>query len=182
MLITTKRNRKVMNKSYSYLLPLFNEECPIDGDYYVILNNVYTRYNDKDGYFVLCYHNSDNDLFNTYVAKLHENKLFVESYIDDGLIYLVFNFPENYKHEYNCYLKGRFSKFRESAKLLIVGYILSVHQEISAESIRKVLYKDEGLRRSIESMLGLPLDDKTELSSLPIINAETCYNFTEING
>lgn len=166
----------MLNKCYSYLLPLFNEECTIDGDYFIMLNNVYTRYNDELGYFVICYENDDNAEFLKYIQTLHENYLFVESFNDDELIYMVFNFPEEYAHEYDCYLNGKFSVFRDSSKLIILDYILGIHKTTSAENIRKVLYKEKELRESLEFKLGLTLSKDLELSSIPDIGLETCYN------
>jgi len=183
MILTTKRNDiKSMNKSYSYLLPLFNEECPVDGDFYIVLENVYTRYNEKEGYFVLCYKNVQNENFYNYVSRLHENKLFVESYTEEEFLYLVFNFPDAFKYEYNCYLNGKFSKFRDSAKRIIVEYVLKTHKEASAESVRRVLNRDPALRDSIEKALGIKLDENSELSSFPNKASETCFNFNIVEN
>jgi hypothetical protein len=169
----------MLNKSYGYLLPLFNEECKLDNDYFIMIHNIYTRYNDKLGYFVICYDDSDNELFIQYIKKLHDNELFVESYKEDNQIYLIFDFPKAYEYEYNCYLKGKFSKFRNSAKLIIVDYILNIHKIGTAEKLRKVLYKEKELRESLEEKLGLKISTSLELSSIPDIKLETCYNLNK---
>lgn len=169
----------MLNKCYSYLLPLFNEICKIDPDYYIMLDNVYTRYNDELNKFTLSYKNNENEGFIKYIKNLHDNELFIESFEKDELIYIVFDFPEDYLHEYNCYINGRFSKFRDSAKLIILDYILGVHKIGSAENLRKVLYKEKELKESLEFKLGLTISDDLELSSIPVINLETCYNIKD---
>jgi hypothetical protein len=169
----------MLNKSYSYLLPLFNEECKLDNDYFIMLNNVYTRYNDKLGNFVICYDDSDNDLFIQYIKELHDNELFIESFQENNKIYLVFNYPKAYEYDYNCYLKGKFSKFRNSAKLIIVDYILNIHKIATADKVRKVLYKEKELRERLEGQLGLKISTSLELSSIPDIKLETCYNLNK---
>ena len=169
----------MLNKSYSYLLPLFNEECPINDNYFIMLNNVYTRYNDNLDHFILCYENSDNALFKNYIERLHENYLFVESFNEDTYLYIVFDFPEEYKYEYNCYLNGRFSKFREESKKIILEYILYIHKLEASQKIKKVLYKDIILKQHLEKQLNMVISDKLELSSIPSIEAETCYNINK---
>ncbi len=183
MVLSTKKiNRnKGINKSYSYLIPLLNEDIKIDGNFYILLKNVFCRYNGKEGYIVICYEDGKTESFNEYIVRLHSDDLFVESFDeDDGLIYLVFRFPDTFMYEYKCYMQGKYSKFRESAKQLIVAYILEVHNNISAESVRKVLYKDPSLRASMESLLECKLDDDTELSSKPVLANESCFNYSEM--
>lgn len=168
--------RKILNKSYSYLVPLLNEYCRIDGDYFLLLDNVYTGLeNNYENIIAICYLNVDNDPFQQYIADLQLNKLFKFCIDNEDYITLVFSFPEEFMFEYNCYKTGKFSQFRERAKNIILNYILGIHKLRQSNKLRTVLYKDPKLKEELEFKLGMKLDENTELSSIPDIKLDTFY-------
>jgi len=165
----------MLNKSYSYLLPLFNEKCKLNHEYFIMLKNIYTRYNDNLEYFVLCYEYGDHEKFLEYLNELRNNNLFEEEYKIDDLLYLVFKFPKEYLSEYYYYKNGQFSKFSDRAKLIILEYVFTYHKNSSGNNIREILYKEKSLKERLESQLNLNLSKDVELSSIPNLKLETCY-------
>lgn len=165
-----------MNKSYSYLVPLFNTKCKLDKDYLILLDNVYTIYNDESGYIVIAYLKYDSAEYNEYLQKLHTNELFIESFDDDTTYYMVFKFPDEFKIEYDLFSNGAYSMFGETSKGIILSYLLELHKLNGSEAVRQVLYKDPKLKERIETKLGVILYNDMELSSKPDITKETIYN------
>jgi len=167
----------MLNKSYSYLIPLLNEYCKIDGDYYVMLDNVYTHHfgGDVGNIIIISYLSNDNEGFLAYIQELKANE-YCQDYIEeDDTASIVFKFPDEYLHEYNCYQRGKFSEFRQEAKDLIVKYILDIHKYKDADRVKRVLDKDELLRKDLEKRLALTIDKDMELSSIPDKILETFY-------
>lgn len=159
----------MLNKSYSYLVPLLNEHCKIDSDYVILIKDTYAwhyDYPDED-MFVVSYEKSETPLFTDYVQNFTSNELFKEFSETDDDINLVFYFPNEFKREYNLYKQGRFSAFSEKAKVIILNYILDIHNIRDADRVRRVLYKDEELRKELEYKLALKIDSSLELSSKP---------------
>jgi len=95
----------MLNKSYSYLIPLLNQYCRIDGDYYVMLDNVYTRHfgGDVGNIVIISYFSTEDTAFIGYIEGLKSNE-YCQDYIEgDETIAMVFKFPDEFIHEYNCY-------------------------------------------------------------------------------
>lgn len=167
----------MLNKSYSYLIPLLNEYCKIDGDYYVMLENVYTRHFEGDvgNIIIISYLSNEDSGFLAYIQQLKQSE-YCQDYIqDDDTINIVFKFPDEYLHEYYCYQQGKFSEFRQEAKNIIVRYVLDIHKYKDADRVKRVLDKDELLRQDLEKRLALTIDKDMELSSIPDEILETFY-------
>lgn len=165
----------MLNKSYSYLIPLVNEYCKIDSDFMLLLDNVYTKHLDypDENMIIISYEFIDNDLFLTYIETFRSNELFKEMYIDEENISIILYFPLAFIPEYFLYMEGKFSQFSERAKTIILSYILDVHKLQDADRVRRVLYRDEELRRELEYKLDMKIDPHLELSSLPDMDNET---------
>ena len=167
----------MLNKSYSYLIPLLNEFCRVDGDYYVMLDNVYTSHHSGDvgDIIIISYYSNDDSGFNSYVEELKSNELCQDFIEGEETITVVFKFPDKYLHEYHCYKNGKFSEFRDEAKTTIIKYILDIHKYKDADRVKRVLNKDYLLRMELESRLALTIDKNLELSSIPDKILETFY-------
>jgi hypothetical protein len=167
----------MLNKSYCYLIPLLNEFCKIDGDYYVMVNNVYTRHysGDVGNIIIITYWSTSDDGFESYIHELKANELCMDYIEGDEVISLVFKFPDKYLHEYECYMQGRFSEFSDEAKKVIQKYILDIHKYKDAFRIKRVLDKDQQLRKELEQKLAVVIDEDLELSSIPDAVLETFY-------
>lgn len=167
----------MLNKSYSYLIPLLNEYCKIDGDYYVMLDNVYTIHQDGNvgDIIILSYYNADDDGFKHYIEELKSNILCQDFIEDDDDISIIFKFPDKFLPEYNCYKTGKFSEFSKEAKDIIIKYILDTHKYKDAYRVKRVLNKDVSLREELEFKLAMTIDKDMELSSIPDEQLETFY-------
>lgn len=167
----------MLNKSYSYLIPLLNEYCKIDGDYYVMLENVYTRHQDGDvgDIIILSYCNADNDDFKRYIEELKSNVLCQDFIETDDVISIVFKFPDEFIDEYEYYKTGKFSQFSQEAKDIVIKYILDTHKYKDAYRVKRVLNKEVSLREELEHKLAMTIDKDMELSSIPDKELETFY-------
>ena len=166
----------MLNKSYSYLLPLIDTRCHFDKDYYIMIDNVYSRYNDIDYYFVIGYSLSDDVEFNAYITELKDNPLFFEEFKDEVSIYLVYRCPEEFTQDFEYFYAGKFSEFKEESKIIVINYMLDTHKLGNAERFRQIFYKDIKLRLSIEEKLKVKLDKNMELSSIPRKDDENINN------
>ena len=165
----------MLNKSYSYLVPLVNEYCTISSDFVILLENtfVYNPDYEEDNLFTIMYEKSELESFVNYTEEIKANRLF-KAFGDNGeSVFFTINFPIEYISEYNLYKEGKFSKFSEKAKVTILNYVLDIHNLRSADRVRRVLYKDEELKRELEYKLALKIDDESELSSIPSVVSET---------
>jgi len=167
----------MLNKSYSYLIPLLNEFCRIDGDYYVMLDNVYTKHHqgESGNIIIISYWYNNDEGFLSYIEELKANELCQDYIKGDETIAIVFKFPDCFLHEYQCYKDGKFSEFTDEAKSIILKYILDIHKYKDADRVKRVLNKDEQLRQDLEYRLALKIDKDMELSSIPDKILETFY-------
>ena len=167
----------MLNKSYSYLIPLLNKYCKIDGDYYIMLENVYTRHQDGDvgDIIILSYCNADNDDFKKYIEELKANELCQDFIENDDDISVILKFPDEFIDEYNFFKEGKFSQFSQEAKDIIVKYVLDTHKYKDAYRVKRVLNKDISLREELEHKLAMTIDKDMELSSIPDKKLETFY-------
>ena len=165
----TNNNRP--NKSKTYLLPLISELINLDLKFFKYLKNTYifdsdNEYNDC----IFIYHdfNFKNPEFTAYEHKLIKNEYFIDLIdVDDKVIY-IFKFPEEYMHEYNCYINGKYSEFGIDAKELILEFWTKVYNNNPNAipfliKVKQILFKDEKLRKIIEKDLGVKLDSNSEL-------------------
>lgn len=170
----------MLNKCYSYLVPLLNEYCKIDSDYLLLLSNVYSRHYDyrQEEVITICYEFINNDPFLEYVENFRQNELFKEMFIDKEYLAITFYFPKEFRNEYYLYREGKFSRFSDRAKEVILKYVLDIHKLNDTERIRRVLYRDERLRKQLEEQLDMSIDSELELSSKPNLINETFIPMT----
>lgn len=165
----------MLNKSYSYLVPLLNEFCPVDSDYVLLLDNVYACHSTypEEKTLTIRYEFVNNNPFLEYIDSFRKNELHLDTYLDEEHVAITVNFPRTYHREHTLYLKGRFSMFSTRAKDRILKYVLDIHKLKDAERVRRVLYRDPALRKELEQKLDVAIDPMMELSSIPDIQAET---------
>lgn len=159
--------REILNKSYSYLIPLLNQHIKISKEWFILLKNVYTRFRDESKVIVLVYEKYESEDFENYLNKLKQSNLFKYSLEEEEMIILIFNFPEEYLEEYEYYNCGKFSKFNNDSKLKILNYLLDVHNARITNKVKNVLYKNSKLRQQLEKKLNMDIDKDAELSSIP---------------
>jgi hypothetical protein len=155
------------NKSKAYLLPLF--------DYYLIKIVRFT-----DIYNTYCFTNKDNKY--TLVYKSNDFLYFNEYYKDKGivrqkedLIYITFEIPDSFIKDYYKFIKGKYSKFHDNSKKIILHFADNVklpEKNLFLKTISAILYKREDYRKVMEKNLNMRFSEDTELSSIINQNLE----------
>ena len=160
------------NKSKTYLLPLLSEFVNFDRKFYSNLLNTYI-YDDTGTYencfFILHDFSFKLPEFTHYEHDLINNQLFVDLIdINDKVLY-IFKFPEDYMHEYNSFILGKYSEYGVDAKEMILQFFTNIYRNnINAVdfllTLKHTLFKDEKLRKKLESDLGVKISDDAELA------------------
>jgi hypothetical protein len=178
--------KEVYNKSKTYLLPLLSELVEFDLSYIDYLENTY-MFDDMGKYdkhlFVLHNYAYNSPEFSKYEDKLTDSELFVD-YVDVGnKVLFIYKFPEEYIHEYNCLIDGRYSAFGVDAKEMILTFWRTAFEKyVSAIplllKIKHILFKDKKLKKQLEEELSstkapVVLDEDAELGSIISIEQET---------
>tara|TARA_R110000851_G_scaffold315229_2_gene477558 strand:- start:8166 stop:8717 length:552 start_codon:yes stop_codon:yes gene_type:complete len=171
----------MINKSKTYLLPLLSELVEFDKKFYKNLVNTYI-YDDQGEYekCILILHDFSFKLpeFTHYEQDLINNDLFVD-FIDVGdQVLYIFKFPEEYHSEYESFQKGKYSEFGADAKELILSFFSDIYQNnLNAVDflikVKHVLFKNERLRKKIETDLKVRLPKDAELSAIMEVENET---------
>lgn len=170
------------NKSKTYLLPLLSELLELDLRFFHCIDNTYI-FDDKDQYknciFILHDFSFKNPEFTQYEHRLTSSQYFVDLIDIDTKVLYIFRFPEEYMIEYNHFINGKYSLFGEDAKNLILSFFTEVYQNnINAVSflvkVKQILFKDDKLKKKIESDLNVVLDEDAELND-PIEPKQETY-------
>lgn len=168
----------MINKSYSYLVPLVDVYCNIDPTYFILMRQCYSIVNNQtdEPMLAISYEKSDNEMFVQYLNTLRESEITVNVIESDEEITFVFKMPERFINEYRSFINGKFSHFSQDAKNIIIDYVTSYHKPNTAKKVRMVLNKDEELRTYLENKLAVKLDKDLDLTSIPVVEEES-FNF-----
>lgn len=169
------------NKSKTYLLPLLAEAIDIDTRFF---NNLYNTYiydvNEKyeNCLFILHDFSFKNPEFTAYEHKLVDNPLFVDLIDIDNKVLYIFKFPEEYLPEYRLFKQGKYSKFGEDAKKVIMNFFGNIYQgNLNAVkfllALKQILYQDKKLRQRLEEDLKVTLPIDAELTDIASTEQET---------
>jgi len=170
------------NKSKTYLLPLLSELVEFDRKFFDNMQNVYIA--DDLGKYKNCIYILHDFSFRNPEYTLYENQLTKTEYfvdlvdVDNNQVLYIFKFPEEYLHEYNKFIEGKYSHFGTDAKELILEYYTNVFQgNLNAVNfllkLKQILFKDKKLKKQIETKLSTTLDEDAELTDLINIEEET---------
>lgn len=152
-------NKTIINKSLSFLLPLFQLK-----NYNDIVNTYLGDANDTDNDF---FSNKLYILCSREAHLIEYNKHCVNSYeVNDGIMY-VMQIPEKYEEDYAKFLKGQYSKFTDDAKKVICSYACrNSIKKASDTIIYSILYKTPARKKELEEKLDVKLSDDAELASI----------------
>lgn len=161
-----------INKSKSYILPLFSEYVELG-----FIRDVYNTYLFLEGkenkYFVIQYKKLDTEEFKNYLEVLQQNEI-VEEIVENDYINVILKIPDKLEEDYQYFVSGDFSKITKKdyiIKFLQKNYGSSQFPII--ERIKQVLYKDRVLKEELEYSLDISLPEECELSSIPNKQSET---------
>lgn len=163
------------NKSKTYLLPLLSEVIDIDLRFYTNIINTYI-FDSEDAYkdciFVKCKFNFKNPEYTKFENKMIDNQYYVDLIdINNDEVVYIFKIPEEYLFEYNKFKKGKYSKYKNDAKELILSFFNKVYKGNPNAvnfliKIKQVLYKDKKLREKIEKELNVKIHYDAELTDI----------------
>lgn len=174
---------KKFNKSKTYLLPLMSEVIDLNENNIGFIGNTYLF--DEDNYFSNAFYielNNDfkDPYYTSYEHELTKNDYYLDSIDNDkeNKTIFIFKFPEEYYHEKNCFLNGKYSKFQDDAKTLIKEFWTEIYGTNSYAvnfliKIKQVLNKEKRLKEKLEKSLGVTLSDDAELGDLVSKRSET---------
>lgn len=173
-----------VNKSKLYFTPLFNEEVQVS--YFKLLKNTYFWYDDfKKETFCLLYQfdgkvsgkfNSRKGFTIYEQTILMRNKLF-RGYRDfDEYVIYEFNLSDRLLEYRDLLLEGRYSKFSEETKEIILNFHLRLYGPNERDHIGKILYKDEKLMNDLADKYGVKVNMLPEASSKIIPERELFAN------
>lgn len=168
----------MINKSYSYLVPLLNTYCEIDPTYFILMDQSYAIVNKNTDIpcMAISYEKTDNEQFVSYLKMLENHELTMNVIESEDKITFIFKMPEEFTNEYKEFINGKFSRFSQKSKDIIIDYVTSYHKPNTAKKVKMVLYKDQELRRHLEHKLAVKLDADLDLTSIPKIEEES-FNY-----
>lgn len=174
-----------MNKSKTYLLPLFVNTLKLNKEFVSEIQNTYLFHpsHSSDKYIGITFKSSilKNPKFINDIQNLILNDAFVEIEENKNEILYLFEFPEKYFQEYFKFLKGKYSQFSRRSKEIILRF-WTENQIVDEKSIynliyiKQVLFKDEKLRLQLEEELNVRIPKGTELGSIVDLNDEIFIN------
>ena len=110
---------------------------------------------------------SGDPLFLKFETELSKKKSFIRMYDPStNTVMFVFDIEPKYAQDYNSFIKGDYSKLSNTYK----RQILDFHGTGKHSEIGQILYKAPERRKKLSTMLGVPLNDSSEL--LSVINEE----------
>lgn len=134
-----------LNKSFIYLFPLIYEELVedlnIDHSYFadnkliLLVQNTYSFVND-DKLFTLELEKSDDSMI--LIELLIKSKYYLKHNIEDT-IHIVFNIPLNCNDCYNKFINGKYSRYNDSDKKIIIKFVESF-TEYDLELSKKMVF------------------------------------------
>jgi hypothetical protein len=94
------------------------------------------------------------------------------------MVIYIYKFPEEYINEYKYLEEGKYSKFGEDAKELILEFYTNIYQNnYNAVNfllkLKQILFKNERLKLQIEKELNVTLNNDAELTDIIIKEHET---------
>ena len=159
--VKTIKNRKKINSSVYFLLPLLNLskyrhlKSFINSYLGVVINDKLTGL--KDGYLYLVF-NEENDLiFNEYLNKHFS--------INNVHIY-EFILPERFIDDYYKFIDGKYSEFSPESKVLICN-VRSIEQKLTIQKTDtfEIFTKSPERIKYLENLIGEKLPNNAEVMS-----------------
>jgi hypothetical protein len=169
------------NLSKTYLLPLIAPVIGIESKYLSLVRNTFLFFDveeeDKGNFYVLQDFSFRNPEYTHYEHRLTDNQYFKKLIDFDNKVLYVFEFPKEYMHEYNCFLRSEYSKFDEDAKEQILHYWTMILGKSTTGAntifkIKQILYKEKSLKEQLEKELRIKLNSDAELGELVKIDNE----------
>lgn len=172
-----------VNKSKSYLLPLFDEYLNLKYIQDIVNTYVYIEGDGRVHHFAILYKfNPEFDFISDeengyifYETELMNNSFFIKKIDIDDYTLFIFDIPKDLMYEYSCFLEGKYSWFRRKHKLTIINFLNRHFSQVPqvVNIIIQVLNKSDTLKSNLEKQLNTVIPDDIELSSKIVLEEET---------
>ena len=159
---------QTINKSKTYLLPLFDGFVDIRFLSYIINTYTYTGDCNEQALHILYSNKVEKEaVFGSYYTTIHHSSYFINIKHNKEGILLSLKIPKQHIEDYKHFIAGEYSLLIENSKQKILHHLYSNYPTLyeTIRVIEKVLYKDEQLKDNIQKRLQVHLSDSTELSS-----------------
>lgn len=169
------------NKSKTYLLPFLSEVVGFDKKFFKNLLNTYI-FDDLGMYenCIMIEHDFSfkNPEYTKYENHITNNEYFVDLIDMNNKVLYIFKFPSEYMFEYNHFKNGKYSKYKDDAKEIVLDFYSNIYKFNPNAinfllKIKQILFKDDKLKRKIEKELKVSLDSNAELTDIMIPENET---------
>lgn len=165
---------KEKNRSATYIVPLLNQYLDINkalllNSYLYDINNPELNLPNITGVLLL-FKWSGEQIHRQYEDRLLESEYVLKKYEINEDCYMVFvKIDLQIAKDVKLILDGKFSRISDLSK----GIILKFWQQGSTSKLYNVLYRKAALRKEIEDILNVKLDDDAELGSTLNLHNET---------
>ena len=175
--------QKEVNRSKTYLLPLFNNYIDLTT---LIINNIYNTYiycnNQPDYYyFYIAFQTEElsTGIMLNIDSHLIKSILYKETIVDDNITLYKFLFPKEHMNDYKLLLEGKFSKIQTNSKQKIILFLQRnfPREYQTSKLVKYTLFKSKILKETLEKSLNLILSKNAELGSKFNLKEET-YQFS----
>lgn len=160
------------NYSYTYLIPLLASRVFLNRDILRCIKNTYMFSNIHVGIMCLVIVCNFDSLpnFSEIEERMISSSHYIESKdLDNGDTVYVYKFPEEYKGEYDAFMKGKYSTMKLEAKKRILSFWAEFYGNVPSFvtgpllKMKHVLFKDKKYRLQLERELNVTLTDTVEL-------------------
>lgn len=168
-----------INKSKSYILPLFSGYIDIRFIDFIINTYIFTAEDSS----LKCLHIlydiklKENPYYEEYVDELSTNLCLKDMKVTSKGVLLSLLIPAEHYDDYNYFLVGKYSNYQDNSKKKVLYFLHSTYPEFydTIKKVEAILYKKIELRKSLEDRLGISLPKDSELSSVIDVEEETFY-------
>jgi len=146
-------------KSSNFLLPMIGGNRKL-----LFWDRLFVNcYIENNNTMLLVYRISLDPMFIQFQETLEKFKSFKElRFVHPEYIVFVFNIPNRYVKDFNCFINGQYSKFSNDYKLKILDFHFLTMEGQTAQ----ILFKSPIRKKQLENALGCVLEDESELLSI----------------
>jgi len=132
---------------------------------------------------VVIFDNFDDEPLKMLIYKLQSDYLFVDCEYgdDDKEVIMYFDVPKEFKKDFECFIKGSYSKFSEAYKKRLITYFgKTTCEDWGLVSMYDTIYPKPHKQEQIAEKYGAKLEDIKELISSPDLEHEIYRTIEEL--
>lgn len=182
MTIEGKQAVSKNTRATTYFLPLLSTEVHLPATHSIV--NSYLFFNRDTGIdhpIGVMYDVNELGLNHFVIAsEVSKSQWFKDMHeLDDNKVMFMFEFPDQWKNDYDLLKDGQYSKISKDAKNTILEYTRSVYKyQPIIDDLAGILWKRKDRKTKLEKMLAMSIPDDVELGSKIVPEQET-FNFEQ---